>query len=100
MARVGVQRRSEQLVRRRDLGHLAEIQHDDAVRDVTHDRKIVGNEQIGKAQTLLQINEQIDDLGLNVNVERRDRFISNDEFWLECKCARNGYALALPPENS
>ena len=39
-------------------------------RDVAHHREIVRDEQIGEAEALLQIDQQIDDLRLDVDVER------------------------------
>ena len=58
---------------------LAEIQHDDAVADMAHHREIVRDEQIGQAEPLLQVDQQVDDLRLDVDVERRDRLVGDDE---------------------
>jgi hypothetical protein len=43
--RVGVHGRCEQVVRRGNLAHLAEVHHDDAVAEILDDCQIVGNEQ-------------------------------------------------------
>ena len=42
-----------------------------------------------------KLREQIDDLRLNGNVERRDRFVRDDQFRLDREGAGNGDALAL-----
>ena len=55
ITRVGMQRLGEQLVGRSDLRDPAEVEDDDAIRDVTHDREIVRDEEIGEAEALLQI---------------------------------------------
>ena len=44
---------------------------------------------------LLQVAQQIDDLGLDGDVERRGRFVEHDEFGLEHHGAGDGDALAL-----
>jgi hypothetical protein len=56
-----MQRPLEQIGGARDLHHLAEIEHDDAIGDVAHHREIMGDEQVGEVQALLQIDEQVDD---------------------------------------
>ena len=45
----------------------------------SHDRQVVGDEQVGQAELLLQILEQVDDLRLDRNVERRDRLVADDQ---------------------
>src|SRR6187402_230068 len=96
VARVGMQRGGEQVLGRRDLHHLAEVEHRYAVGDVAHHREIVRDEQIGELEALLQLDQQVDDLRLDVHVERGDRLVGDDEFRLERERARNRDALALP----
>ena len=59
------------------------------------DRQIVSDEEIGDAEFLLQVLQQIDDLGLNRDVERRDRFVADDQFGLDGERAGDADALAL-----
>jgi hypothetical protein len=40
-------------------------------------------------------DKQIQDLRLNRNVKRGDRLVENNEFWIECKRARNPDTLSL-----
>ena len=75
---------------------LAEVEHRDAVGDVAHHREVVRDEQIGEPEALLQVDQQVDDLRLDVHVERGDRLVGDDEFRLERERARNRDALALP----
>ena len=93
--RVGMQRAAEQLCRRRRLHHAAEIQHDDPVGDVAHHRQIVRDEQVGQAQPLLQPDHQVDDLRLDVHVQRRDRLVADHEHRLHRQRAGDRDALAL-----
>jgi hypothetical protein len=55
----------------------------------------VGNEQVGQVQSLLQLRQKIDDLGLDGNVKRRYGLITNNEFRLERQCPGHTNALAL-----
>ena len=45
----------------------------------SHQPQIVRDEQIGQLQLLLQVHQQIDDLRLHRHVERRDRFVEDQE---------------------
>lgn len=54
------------------------------------------DEEVGHAQLLLQIGEQIDHLGLGGDVEGADRFVADEELGLQRKRACDGDALALP----
>ena len=58
---------------------LPEVHHGDAVRDVLHDRQVVRDEQVGEVELLLQVLEQVEDLGLDRDVERRDRLVAHDQ---------------------
>ena len=60
-----------------------------------HHCEIVRDEHVGKMQPLLKIEQQIDDLRLDVHVERGDRLIRDDEVRLGRESARDGDALAL-----
>ena len=60
------------------LDDLAQVHHGDAVGNVTYNREIVGNEEIGQTEFVLKIFQQVDDLRLNRNVERGNRLTTND----------------------
>ena len=61
----------------------AEIHHGDVVGDVFHDREVVGDEQVGKPQLAPELDEQVHDLGLDRDVEGRDRLVEHDELRFE-----------------
>ena len=90
-----MQRPLEEICRTGDLHHPAKIEHDDAVRDVAHHRQIVRDEQVGQVQLLLQVDQQVDDLRLDVDVERGDRLVGDDELRRDRQRTRDGDALAL-----
>src|SRR5215469_10567173 len=64
--------------------------------DMLNDGEIVSNEQVGQIFFALQVHHQIDDLRLDRDVERRNRFVTNDELRVQCERARDTDALALP----
>ena len=53
------------------------------------------DEQVGEAEPLLQIEQQVHDLRLHGDVERRDRLVGDDERRLERERARDADALPL-----
>ena len=62
---------------RPDLDDPPEVHHRHPVRDMPHNRQVVGDEEVGEALLLLQILQQIDDLRLHRNIQRRDRLIAH-----------------------
>jgi hypothetical protein len=60
-----------------------------------HDAEIVRDEEIGEAELALQILQQVDDLRLDRDVERRDRLVADNELRIERERPRDADALAL-----
>ena len=75
--------------------NLAEVHHRDAIGDMPDRAQVVRDEQVSQILLALQLLQQIHDLRLDGNIERRDRFISDDEVRIDCQCARDADALAL-----
>jgi hypothetical protein len=94
-SRIGMQRLAVELLGAAELGKVAEIHHRDAVADVLDDREVVRDEQIGEPELLLQIHHQVDDLGLDRHVERRDRLVRDEEPRVGRERARDADALTL-----
>ena len=78
-----------------DLDNAAEIHHRDAVADMGDDGEIMRDEEVGEAVLALQVDQQIDHLGLDRDVERGDRLVADDQARSERKRARDADALAL-----
>ena len=57
--------------------------------------QIVRDEQIGQLELLLQIHQQVDDLRLHRDVERRDRLVEHQERRIEGQRAGQADSLAL-----
>ena len=70
--------------------------HDqDVVADVFDDGEVVRDEEVGEAEFFLQVLQEVDDFRLDVDVERGDRFVADDELGLDGEGARDANALAL-----
>ena len=63
---------------------------------MAHHREIVGDEQIGQPQLLLQVLQNIHHLRLHRDVQRRERLIAQHKFGTHGQRAGNTDALALP----
>ena len=55
----------------------------------------MGDKQVGEVEFLAQILQKVDDLGLNGDVERRDRLVADDELRLHGQGPRDAHPLAL-----
>ena len=77
--RVGMHRRRADVLRRPDLDHLAEVHDGDPVGDLADHREVVGDEHVGRAELVLEVLEQVDDLRLDRHVERRDGLVGDDQ---------------------
>ena len=93
--RVRVQRIAVELERRGLLDHLAQVHDRDPVADVAHHAQVVRDEQVGQPELLLQLREQVDDLGLDRDIQRRDRLVGRDELRLDGQGPRDAGALPL-----
>ena len=58
---------------------LTEIHHRHTVRDMPHHGKIMRDEQVGQPHIALQILQQIDDLRLDGDIERRNCLIAHNK---------------------
>ena len=99
-ARVRVLRVRVQLVTARKLGGLTEVHHHHAIRDVTHDVEVVSDEDVREPELLLQVLEQVQNLRLHRDVERRYRLVAEDELGVDGERAGDADRWRCPPENS
>ncbi len=84
-----------QRVARGLLDEPAEVHHPDDVRDVPDDGEVVRDDQIGEAEGLLELLQQVDHLRLDRDVQRRDRLVADDHVRLQDQRAGDADALAL-----
>ena len=59
------------------------------------DAQIVRDKQVGQAEPFLQLEHQVQDLRLHRHVERRDRFVGDDQPRVERQRAGDADPLAL-----
>src|SRR5215203_2295706 len=78
VARLAVERRPVG-----DLHDLAEIHHGHPVRDVLDHGEVVGYEDVGEVERLLEVLQQVDDLRLDRDVKRRDGLVADDQARVE-----------------
>jgi hypothetical protein len=55
----------------------------------------VRDEQVRQAELVLKLFEEVDDLSLDRDVERRDGLVADDELWVQRQCASEADPLAL-----
>ena len=94
--RVVVGRRLVEDVRRCDLAQAAEVHHGDAVTDVLDHGQVVRDEQDGQVVLLLQVLQQVEDLGLHRHVQGGHDLVADEELRLEHQRTGDADALALP----
>ena len=73
----------------------AEIHDHHAVADVAHDREVVADEEQGEREVAAQLHEEVEDLGLDRDVECRDALVADQEVGLDGERAGDADALAL-----
>ena len=76
------------------LHHPPDVHHRHPVADVLHHVELVGDEQVGELEPVLQVLQQVEDLRLDRHVERRHRLVAHHELRVERQ--RAGDADALP----
>ena len=78
------------------LDDLAQVHDRDPVRDVAHDTEIVRDEDVGEVELVLEVVEQVDDLGLDGDVQGRDRLVGDDQLRAQREGPGDPDPLALP----
>src|SRR5919108_758423 len=84
------------LLGRADLDELALVHHRDLVAHRADDCEVVRDEEVREPEVALQVLEQVEDLGLDGDVEGRHRLVADDQLRVERERARDPDALPLP----
>ena len=90
-----MQRIVVELLRPGDLDDRAEVHDGDPVGDMPDDRQVVGDEEEGEVELVLQVLEQVDDLGLDRDVEGGNGLVGDDEVGIQRQRAGEADPLAL-----
>ena len=75
------------------FNQLAKVHNTDVCRNVFYNRQVMRNEHVCKTHFLLQIHKKVQNLCLNGNVQSGNRFVTNDELWVDGQCASNNNTL-------
>src|SRR5439155_6002992 len=84
-----------ELLASRLLDDVAEIHDEDPVRDVADHVQVVRDEDVCESELLLEVLEQVEDLRLHGDVERRDRLVAHDQLRVDSERPRDADALSL-----
>ena len=95
--RVGVERRAEHPHGIADLHYATEVHHCNSVREMLDGREIVRDEHVRRALLDLQLHQEVHERALDRDVERRDRFVAEDQIRVGRKSPGDGDALLLAP---
>jgi hypothetical protein len=93
--RVGVLRRAEERLGLALLHDLSEVHDRHSIGEIAHHAEIVRDEEIGEAELLLEVAQQVQHLRLDRDVERRGGLVADEELRLDRERARDADALAL-----
>jgi hypothetical protein len=72
-----------QVVRCRRFHDPAEVHDGDPVADMADDRQVVGDEQVGQLELVLEALQEVDDLGLDRHVQGADRLVGHDQLGVD-----------------
>ncbi len=93
--RVGMLGRLRQRVGGAHLHHLTQVHDQHATADVLDHVQVVRDEHVGERALQLQLEQEIEHLGLHGLVERGDRLVEHQQLGIEHQRARDVDALAL-----
>ena len=93
--RVRVQRPREDAALVPVFHRAAQVHHHHLVGHMLHHRQVVGDEHVAGAELLLQVHEQVEDLRLDRQVQRRGRLVRDHDAGLHHHRPRDRDALAL-----
>ena len=79
-----------------NLADLPQIHDHYPAGNVPHEAQVVGDEQIGEVETLPELHQQVDDLGLHRNVQGRGGLIQDNEGGIGGKSPGDRHHLLLP----
>ena len=76
------------------LDDSAQVHDGHAVGHMPHHGQVMGNEDVGDSEFLLEVIEQVEDLRLDGKIQRGDRFIQDDDVRVEGQRTGNADAVA------
>ena len=95
--RVGVEWICKNVFGASQLDQPAEVHDADLIAQVPNHGEVMRDEEVSQPELALEVAKEVDDLGLDRDVERGQRFIADDQSGPERDRAGDRDALALPP---
>ena len=92
---IGVPWPLEDLLRLGELDDVAEVHDGDPRADLPHHREVVRDEDVGEVELGLERAQQVEDLRLDRDVERRDRLVAHDQLRVQRQSAGDADPLPL-----
>jgi len=86
---------TEKFLRLSCFNNFTQVHHRDTIGDMFDDAQVMGNKKVGKTKFYLKIFQQVNDLGLNGNVQSGHGLVTNDHFGVEAQSPGNADALPL-----
>ena len=90
MRRFGIQQ-----IWRRNFANLAEVHHHYAIAHRFDNGQVMRNENHCQAEAIFHVLQQVQNLGLNTHIKRRNRLVTDQHSRVKRECASNADALAL-----
>jgi len=81
------------------LDDAALIHDDEAVAEMRDNREVVADQDEAQPPARAQIAQQVENLGLHRDVERRGRLVEKEQARLENEGAGDRHALRWPPDS-
>ena len=88
------------LIPLRELDDLAQVHDHHPVGDVADDVQVVRDEHVRQPEVLLQVLQQVEDLRLHEDVERRHGLVADDQLRVHGEGRATPIRCRWPPENS
>src|SRR5436190_511979 len=84
-----------QLITICQLHNFSQVHYCDTISYMTNNAEVMGDEEVGQIELLLQALQQVEYLRTNRDIQRGNRFIGNYQFGVDREGTSNGYTLAL-----
>lgn len=94
---VRMRRPFEERLNIRDLDNASEVHDRHAIREMTHHREVVSDDEIREREALFEVYEEVHDLRPHRRIESRCRLISHEKSWLSREGTRDSHTLSLAP---
>src|SRR4030042_3648333 len=75
---------------------MTKVHHRNRITEIADNIKVMGDKQVAHSQGLLQLLEEIDDLGLYGYIKRRHRLVTDDQRRIDAQGARTTSPRSLP----